>query len=471
MAPLAAVLLLVALLDCAAGYNVLLVCKRCNTSSPSKFVQEHIDAIRRVIGPDGVLKVVSATYGSGTSRDDAAMIMREAVGFDHIVTSSDGTEVGMLLASALPNVRVTVNEANKVASTPNFQGIAYREDQLGYLAGVLAGTVSTTRRVACLAGPQYPSLKRFRNGFARGVQSVCQGCIVDGVYALGFAEVEHGRELAGLLVSRGADVVFGAAGQTGNAGIREVAGVQGTLVIGADNDEWYSTFDQDTGAKGASLLTSAMKNLDVAIGESLRDGMTGTFQGGWKLMDLASGGISLAPCHASCNAIRPAAQEALEAAEQEFKRGDRTTGVVFGTGEVAMDVVWGRMGQLTSHYGDRARFLVSPKMMLLGSRLVLLGEEWGEVWWYNVGGNSIDHFQTDSTVPPPRSDFGAVAIGLKGYVFGGGESGSGPFFNDLWLLELVCPAAEGLCGALPQWRRVDTVGSRPSARYAHSMVS
>jgi basic membrane protein A len=130
---------------------------------------------------------------------------------------------------------------------------------------------------------------------------------------------------AGLLLGeeqlrRGADVIFGVGGNTGNGGL-VAAHDAGVYAIGVDVDQYYTL-----PAVGSSLVTSAMKNMDVAAADAVRDFVLGDLEAGIQLSTVANGGIGLAPFHDQESAIPPACKEALAVAEAGLKEGSVDTG-------------------------------------------------------------------------------------------------------------------------------------------------
>ena len=95
-------------------------------------------------------------------------------GFDMIVT------VGFMMgettqnqAEANPAVNFAIVDFAYDPEIPNVQGLIFREDQAGFMAGALAGLMSETKTVGTVAGMAIPPVLKFRNGFENGVKYVC----------------------------------------------------------------------------------------------------------------------------------------------------------------------------------------------------------------------------------------------------------------------------------------------------------
>jgi basic membrane protein A and related proteins len=127
----------------------------------------------------------------------------------------------------------------------NFVGLQFREDQSGFLVGVLAALIANANEqdvIGGVYGIDVPAVKRFRNGYEQGALLINPDWVIDenilGVYADSFVDEAQGVSLAQQMIGEGAFVIFGAGGPLGSAAIREAA-AQGVYVIGVDRDEYY----------------------------------------------------------------------------------------------------------------------------------------------------------------------------------------------------------------------------------------
>jgi basic membrane protein A len=91
------------------------------------------------------------------------------------------------------------------------------------------------------------------------------------------------------MIDKGADIVFGAGGNTGNGALFAAAerADKGVLAIGVDTDQYLTVPE----AKGV-LLSSAMKLLTPGVFDLIKKVQDGTFKGGNNLGD-----VGLAPFH------------------------------------------------------------------------------------------------------------------------------------------------------------------------------
>src|SRR5690606_4217500 len=119
---------------------------------------------------------------------------------------------------------------------PNMAGEQFAEDQAGYLAGVIAASLSETGVIGVVGGLEtVPPVVKLVNGYTVGAQSVNPDINVLSVYLDSFTDPATGASTANQFIGEGADVIFGAGGQTGSGGVAAAA-EQGVWGIGVDQD-------------------------------------------------------------------------------------------------------------------------------------------------------------------------------------------------------------------------------------------
>ncbi len=239
--------------------------------------------------------------------------------------------------SAHPNIFFVGVEYPLPAGPNNYTALQIRSDQSGFLAGYLAGLVTTSNIVAGIYGPDYPPLKAFRHGFEQGVALAAQtsGREVTtlGIYMDSFDDRDGGAAQALAFIEQGADVIFGAAGITGSAGIRAAAQA-GVAVIGVDEDEYLTTFGGGQIPGSEYIISSALKRVDIGIREILAALIEEQdfAPGGTYLLGAREGAIGFAGPH---QADVPAEiYQQLAEIERQLAQGTITTGVDPQTGEL-----------------------------------------------------------------------------------------------------------------------------------------
>jgi basic membrane protein A len=236
-------------------------------------------------------------------------------------------------AEANPDVKFAIVDFSYDPAIPNVMGLVFREDQSGFMAGVLAGQMTKSKTVGIVAGMEIPAVKKFRNGYENGVKYICPDCNVLGVYIDSFTDPARGKAAAESQIAEGADVIFGAGGPTGSGGILGAA-QQGTWVIGVDQDEYFTTFKGGSEAGADKLLSSAMKRVDVAVYTAIKEAYEGTFEGRTLELDASVEGVGLAPFHDTESAVPDAVKAKLDETFQMLADGSLETGVDPVTGDL-----------------------------------------------------------------------------------------------------------------------------------------
>ena len=146
----------------------------------------------------------------------------------------------------------------------------------------------------------------------------------DNVVQTLFTDPAKGASDAAQFMGEGADVIFGAGGQTGSGGVKAAAEA-GAWGIGVDQDEYFTTFAGGTAPGSEYLATSAVKRVDLAVFRNIAAAIQGEFAGGIYGLTAANLGITYAPFH---DADIPAdVAAAVEAARAGLADGSIDTGV------------------------------------------------------------------------------------------------------------------------------------------------
>jgi basic membrane protein A len=203
---------------------------------------------------------------------------------------------------------------------PNVTSLMFAEDEVGYLAGVLAGCLTQTGTIATVSGMEIPPVVRFVTGFQNGAKSVRSDVVTLNQYIPDFNDPAQGKTVGQTFISQGADVVFGVGGNTGNGGLL-AAKEAGLMAIGVDVDQ-YNTYPEVKDA----LISSATKNMDVATAAAVKDFSESKLTGGIRTANVASGGVSLAPYHDWDSKISQDCKDKVTAAIAAVKADPTITG-------------------------------------------------------------------------------------------------------------------------------------------------
>ncbi len=206
----------------------------------------------------------------------------------------------------------------------NFAGLIFEEDKAGFLAGALAGLMTKSNVIGAVLGTDLvPPVWRFGEGYKAGARYVNPNVEVIVVYHsdVGFDKTfddpEWGKTTALSMMDKGADIIFGAGGKTGNGALYACAETQRCYAIGVDQDQYYSVPEAQK-----VLITSAMKLITPGVENLITQAVRGTFRGG-----NFKGEVGLAPFHELESQVPQEVKDKLAEIERGLKDGAIQTGV------------------------------------------------------------------------------------------------------------------------------------------------
>ena len=204
---------------------------------------------------------------------------------------------------------------------PNAQGLIFAEAQAGYLAGVLACSLSETGVIGAVGGIfAIPPVPQYIGGYHNGCLSVNPDATVLVEYvsediAVAFNDPDTGRQLSDQMIAADADVLFQVAGGSGQ-GVLSAACDNDLYAIGVDVDQFFSSPDHQD-----CLVTSAEKKIIAAIQSAIERVADGSAVGGNITGDATNGGIGLAPFHNFEDTVTPEIRDAINEALQGMADG------------------------------------------------------------------------------------------------------------------------------------------------------
>jgi len=155
----------------------------------------------------------------------------------------------------------------------NVEGLLFKEQQVGYLAGYAAGLAAKARggtAVSTVGGQKQPPVDRYIAGFQAGAKAAFPGVKTVNDYSQDFSIQAKCKEIALNQIAAGSVVVFQVAGGCG----------LGALDAAKEKNVWGVGVDADQGFLGTYILTSALKGVDEAVYLSIKDAKDGHFKGG-----------------------------------------------------------------------------------------------------------------------------------------------------------------------------------------------
>ncbi len=203
--------------------------------------------------------------------------------------------IGFLMGDAV-KLTAQVNPDQKYAIIDFFYGdetpenvacAIFQEEQPSFLVGYIAGKMTQSNKVGFVGGIKFPLIEKFEYGFMAGVKLANPKAEILRQYAESFTDAAKGKAITNNMYQQGADIVFHAAGGVGD-GVIEAAKEKGKWAIGVDKDQNYLAPD--------NVLTSAMKRVDNALFDIVKQLKDGKFEGGKAVVyNLSNDGVGIAP--------------------------------------------------------------------------------------------------------------------------------------------------------------------------------
>ncbi len=195
---------------------------------------------------------------------------------------------------------------------PNVACLMFAQEQASYLVGLVAGSVTESKIVGYVQGMAFDAMHLFGIGYITGVLEACPDATVLQYNANSFTDSAIGSTAAKDMITKGADVIYHAAGGTG-MGVIEACNEEGIWAIGVDTDQ--------SGLAPEHVITSAMKRVDVASQDISKAVKDGSFTPGVHMYDLSNGGVDLAPTR---DHIPADVLEMVEAAKAAVIAGEKS---------------------------------------------------------------------------------------------------------------------------------------------------
>ena len=290
--------------DESAALNIAIV------SSPSgvddgSFNQNNYEGIQAFIAenPDSKVTPIKEETGDTT----ACYQTVEGIVADYDVIVCCGFQFAGIgpIAEENPDVDFILVDTNptdadgNTAQYDNVYSMTFKEQESGFLAGIAAAMTTQTGKVAVVNGIAYPSNVNYQYGFMCGVKYANKnygtnaeyveesayagtdvtGANVGGNYVGSFADEATGKIVGEALIGDGCDVIFVAAGASGNGvftAVKEASTADKPVyVIGCDTDQYNDGVNGDSNI----ILTSALKIMDKNVEKQLNNVKNGTFKG------------------------------------------------------------------------------------------------------------------------------------------------------------------------------------------------
>ncbi|HUT15343.1 MAG TPA: BMP family ABC transporter substrate-binding protein [Anaerolineae bacterium] len=199
----------------------------------------------------------------------AARAMAEA-GYDLIVTMGFGAgDWTTEIANEYPDTQFALVDAT--LDIPNGTGLIFHEHTGCFTVGMVAALMSETGKIGYVGGMDVPLLRRFQEGYIQGAKYANADIEVVSGWVGGWSDPTKGKELALTQYEEGADIIFAAAGGSGE-GVLAASAEVGLYSIGVDSDQCY--------IQPGNVMASMMKMVDVSVFDTIEELSHGTLTGG-----------------------------------------------------------------------------------------------------------------------------------------------------------------------------------------------
>ncbi len=209
-----------------------------------------------------------------------------SIGFDQ---ADALTEV----AEQLPDQKFAI--VDMVVAKPNIASYVYKEQERGFLMGVVSALMTTKtddahinadKVVGVIGGMKIPLIDANIAGFMAGVKYIDPEITALHSYVGNWADPAKGKELALAMIEQGADIVWGAAGRSG-LGVINAAQEKNVYTIGSDSDQGHLAPEH--------VLTNGMKFVDQTVLLAIKEVLDGTLEGKINVLGVQEGVLGYSP--------------------------------------------------------------------------------------------------------------------------------------------------------------------------------
>ncbi len=319
-------------------------------SSPSgvddgSFNQDNYNGVLKFIEENEGATVTPVREESGDSAAAVQAVADVVADFDVIVCcgyqfagignlAQENPDTKFILIDSWPTVDGTEVTADQVIE--NVYAAYYAEQESGFYAGMAAALSTKTGKVAVVNGIAYPSNVNYQYGFECGVLYAntteglnvevielpsyagtdVTGANVGGNYVGDFSDEATGKVIANALIAEGVDIIFVAAGGSGNGVFTAAKEAEGVMVIGCDVDQY------DDGANGDNnvVLTSGLKVMHDTVYNVLNEVKNGSFKGANVTLTASTDSTGYVSAEGRCQLSADAISK-IDAAQADLKAG------------------------------------------------------------------------------------------------------------------------------------------------------
>ncbi|WP_194839952.1 MULTISPECIES: BMP family lipoprotein [Aeromicrobium] len=266
------------------------------------------------------VQTAEAQDGEPESAREGRLQQLVDAGFDPVIAVGFAYSPSLAkVAKANPDVNFAI--VDDAVEGKNIANLLFAEEQGSFLVGAAAALESKSKNIGFVGGVETPLIKKFEAGYTAGAKAVDKSIKVQSRYLSqppdfsGFGDPAKGKTTAEGMFDAGADVVYHAAGGSGG-GVFEAASAAGKKAIGVDSDQALTA---DKSVRDV-ILTSMLKNIDVAVFDYLESVEKGENVSGPKVYDLKVDGVGYSTTGGQVDEIK----EKLDGYKQQIIDGEIT---------------------------------------------------------------------------------------------------------------------------------------------------
>lgn len=242
-------------------------------------------------------------------------------GFDYLQSNSDSDYITNLNSAVQANFDITFGIGFKLETAindvaqqfpdnhfaivdsfvdqPNVASLNFKDHEAAFLAGVAAASTSETGHIGFIGGVEGVVIDRFEAGYVAGAKTINPDIQVSVEYVGSFADAPRGRQLAAAMYSNGADIIFQAAGESGNGVFSEAKDLVANdpslniWVVGVDMDQEAEGVIEIDGEERHLTLTSTLKQVGESVKLFIEKTQESGFEAGNTVYGLADGGVGI----------------------------------------------------------------------------------------------------------------------------------------------------------------------------------
>ncbi|MFD9391722.1 BMP family protein [Streptomyces sp. NPDC060000] len=228
------------------------------------------------------------------------------------------------VAAKFPKITFGIIDDEQVQAK-NVADLVFHEEQASYLAGVAAAKATKKAHIGFIGGVDIPLIHKFEAGYVQGAKSVNPSIKIESQYLTetpqegGFSSPDKGKDAASGQIEAGADVIYHAAGLSGQGVITEAAAKK-VWAIGVDSDQYSQSA---LAAYKDYILGSALKNVGGAVYDLVKSVHAGKPLSGVVRGSLSNDGVGFADSNPKYKAMTDVVA-AVDKAKQDIIDGKIT---------------------------------------------------------------------------------------------------------------------------------------------------